>query len=152
MGSTVIAGVMHDETLHVCHVGDVRAYHLSRGHLRRVTNDHSWVWETFVMSGLLTPEQARTHPQRRVVTQAIGRLQGVSPDTARIPLRAGDRVLLCSDGLWGALSDKELGAVVGSNGSMQELASMLVDKANDAGGEDNITAILYEHGESPDRA
>jgi protein phosphatase len=147
MGSTAIAGVVYDEALHVCHVGDARAYHFSQGQLRRLTNDHSLVWR-LVTAGLITPDQARLHPERGKITQAIGMHAGVKPDVTRVSLTPGDRVLLCSDGLWEALTEQEISTIVGSKGSMLELASMLVDQANAAGGPDNITAVLYEHSAS----
>ena len=145
MGSTAIAGVVYGEALHVCHVGDTRGYHFSQGQLRRLTNDHSLVWN-LVKSGLLTPDQARIHPQRGRITQAIGMRAGLNPEVTTVALKPGDRVLLCSDGLWEGLADHDIGTIVGSNGTMLELASQLVDKANAASGQDNITAVLYEHG------
>jgi protein phosphatase len=145
MGSTAIAGVRDGEALHICHVGHVRAYHLTEGRLRRITNDHSWVWQELVMAGSLTSDEARSHPKRRLLTQAIGASRGINPESTRVTLRAGDRILLCSDGLWEALADEEIGAVIGAKGSMRHLASALVDQANAAGGNDNITAVLYEH-------
>ena len=145
MGSTVIAGIVDGEDLHLCHVGDVRAYHQSEGRFRPITNDHSWVWENLVASGLLTADQARFHPQRGKVLQAVGSSHGIRPELTRVTLRPGDRVLLCSDGLWELVGDQEIGAIVASGGSMRQLASVLVDRANHAGGHDNITVILYEH-------
>jgi PPM family protein phosphatase len=147
MGSTAIAGLMNGEALHLCHVGDARGYHLSKGKFRRITNDHSLVWQ-LVMSGLLNPEQARLHPHRGRVTQAIG-MASVKPEVTSLTLKTADRVLLCSDGLWEALPEPEIGNIVASSGSMLELASMLVDRANTESGKDNITAILYEHGVRP---
>lgn len=148
MGCTAIAGFLDGDTLCVCHVGDVRCYHLSGGELKQVTSDHSWVWERLVMNGLLTPDRVRSHPERGKVTRAIGlaRQEGLKPDLTTVALEPGDRVLLCSDGLWEALEDDEIGAVLGSDGSMRQLASVLVDRANAAGGDDNITAIVYDHG------
>jgi protein phosphatase len=145
MGSTAIAGVVRGEVLHLCHVGDTRGYHFSEGLLRLLTNDHSLVWD-LVMAGFMTAEQARQHPHRSTITQAIGMLTGFQPMVTRLPLKSGDRVLLCSDGLWEALAEHDIAHIVGSGGSMLELASALVDRANDASGQDNITAILYEHG------
>jgi len=145
MGCTAIAGIREGDALHLCHVGHVRGYHLSEGRLRRITNDHSWVWQELVLPGSLTSDQARSHPKRRLLTQAIGALRGISPEMTRVVLRAGDRVLLCSDGLWEALADEEIGAILGSNNSVRQLASVLVDRANASGGNDNITAVLYEH-------
>jgi protein phosphatase len=144
MGSTAIAGFLHGEVLHLCHVGDARGYHFSGGQLRRLTNDHSLVWD-LVMSGLLTPEQARCHPHRGRIKQAIGMVSGVQPEVTSLMLRPADRVLLCSDGLWEALTEEEIRRVVGADGSMMELASILVEKADMASGQDNITAVLYEH-------
>jgi protein phosphatase len=144
MGSTAIAGLVDGAELNICHVGDVRAYHWSAGRLRRLTADHSFVWQ-LVLSGLLTPDQARIHPHRSKVTQAIGHVSGVKPDLTKLTLRPRDRVLLCSDGLWEAMPDEDIGTVVGLDGSMHDLATLLVDKANAAGGQDNISAVLYEH-------
>jgi protein phosphatase len=97
----------------------------------------------------LTPEEARVHPQRSKVTQAIGTLPGVKPDLAKLMLKPGDRLLLCSDGLWEELADHDMCRVVSSDCSMQEMATLLVDKANTAGGRDNISAVLYEHAAPP---
>ena len=148
MGCTALAGVVDGDTLFICHVGDVRCYHLSEGEFKRLTEDHSWVWEKLVMTGLLTPEQARSHPERGKVTRGIGlaRQSSGEPALTSVALKPRDRVLLCSDGLWESLADDEIAAVVGSDGSMRQLASVLVDRANAAGGEDNISVVLYEHG------
>jgi protein phosphatase len=143
MGSTAIAGWVMGDALHICHAGDARAYHFSHGRFRQVTNDHSMVWH-LVMSGLIDSEQARLHPHRGRVTQAIG-MAGVQPEVTRLLLEPGDRVLLCSDGLWEAAPEREISAIAASGGSMLELASALVDKANAASGHDNITVVLYEH-------
>jgi len=147
MGSTVIAGFVDGEDLYVCHVGDVRGYHFSEGRLTRLTNDHSLVWE-LVTSGQLTPDQARLHPQRSKVTQAIGMLAGIAPEVTSRMLKPRDRVLLCSDGLWEALPEPDIGEIVGADGPVMESLSRLVDKANATSGQDNITAVLYEHSNS----
>jgi protein phosphatase len=145
MGSAAIAAIVDGDALHICHVGDVRAYHLSGRRFRRVTNDHSWVWQNLVVSGVVAPDRVRSHPLRSNLMQAIGGPHGCAPDLASIALQDGDRVLLCSDGLWEALSDAEIGASVASAGSMQRLASALVERANAASGKDNITLVLYQH-------
>jgi protein phosphatase len=144
MGCTAIAGFVDDEALYLCHVGDVRGYHWSEGEFSLVTNDHSLVWE-LVKSGLMPHDAVRFHPTRSIVTQAIGGMKGIVPDLARLPLKSRDRVLLCSDGLWEELADREIRRVICAEGSMLELATLLVDQANAAGGKDNITAVLYEH-------
>jgi len=145
MGCTAIVGTIEEERLAICHVGDVRAYHASNGRMKRITNDHSWVWENLVMQGLLTPEQARSHPQRAHITQAVGTRHGIRPGLNRVRVKRGDRILLCSDGLWEAVSENDIRAVLGAHGSMKQLATALVDRANAAGGDDNITVIIYEH-------
>lgn len=149
MGSTAIAGWVEDDALHLCHAGDARAYHASSGHFRQLTDDHSQVWR-LVMAGLMDSEQARLHPQRGRVTQAIG-MAGVKPEVTELLLRPADRVLLCSDGLWEAAPEREIKEIATSEGSMLELASALVDRANAASGQDNITVVLYEH-QRPNRA
>jgi protein phosphatase len=145
MGSTAIAGLLDGNRLHICHVGVARAYIWSSGAFRRITDDHSWVWENLVKCGSLTPEETRSHPQRAQVTQALGTGPVVTPGLTEVMLKPGERLLLCSDGLWKGVSDEEIQAALASDGSMWELASALVDRANSAGGEDNITVILYEH-------
>jgi serine/threonine protein phosphatase PrpC len=145
MGSTAIAGIVNGAALHLCHVGDTRGYHLSEGQFRRLTNDHSVIWDLVVL-GMLTSDEARFHPHRARITQAIGMPAGLKPELTSLVLKPADRILLCSDGLWEALADEEMGQIVASSGSMLELASMLVDRANMSSGQDNITAVLYEHG------
>ncbi len=142
MGSTAIAGLMNGEVLHLCHVGDARGYHLSKGKFRRVTNDHSLVLAKLVVSGLLNPDQARLHPHRGRVTQAIG-MPSVKPEVTSLTLKPADRVLLCSDGLWEALPEPEIGEIVASTGSMLDLASMLVDRANAGGAARIISPPSY---------
>jgi protein phosphatase len=146
MGSTVLVGVIEGAILRICHVGNMRAYHLSQSGFRRVTGDHSWVWENLVARGLMQPERVRFHPHRRIITRAIGH-KSSKPELTVITLKAGDRVLLCSDGLWEALPNEMIAEIVGSPGSMEDLATILVDAANASGGEDNITAVLYQHTE-----
>jgi protein phosphatase len=144
MGSTLILGRIHGDLLLTCHVGDVRGYVWSGTQLRAVTQDHSVV-ARLVATGQLAAEQAHLHVAKNQVLQAIGMPTGFNPDINRCALKAGDRVLLCSDGLWEMLSDQQIASVVGARGSMQELATQLVDRANEAGGRDNISVILYEH-------
>jgi protein phosphatase len=96
-----------------------------------------------VQSGQLTPEEARVHPMKNEILQAIGMPCGVVPEFNTRTLANGDRVLLCSDGLWEALSETEIHSIVEWEGTMRQLATQLVDRANDAGGYDNVTVILY---------
>lgn len=144
MGCTLIQACIRGDTLNTCHVGDVRCY-LWRGQtLRALTRDHSVVAE-LIAAGDLAPDQARAHPAKNVVLRAIGMASGFEADINTCSLQRGDRVLLCSDGLWEMLSDQDIADVIGADGSMRQIAMQLVDRANDAGGSDNISVVLYEH-------
>lgn len=145
MGSAALAAYLDGDILHVCHVGDVRCYVLSGGVLEQITRDHSAVAE-LVSEGVLTVEQARSHQDRGALNQAIGFPRGINPDINCQKLKRGDRVLICSDGLWESLTNDEITTVLVSEGTMRQLASVLANRAISAGGEDNITVILYEQG------
>jgi PPM family protein phosphatase len=142
MGTTLTAAMVDGQSVAVGHVGDSRLYLFRRGEIERMTRDHSLV-EEFVRQGKLTPEQAEKHPQRSVITRALGPESAVEVDTFRIPARDGDVFLLCSDGLSGMVSDADLEGILAEAGSLAEAASRLVDAANDNGGRDNITAVLF---------
>lgn len=94
---------------------------------------------------MLTRDEARTHPDKKEVLRTIGMAVGFAPEMNICPLNSGDRVLLCSDGLWEMLSDQEIADVVGGDGSMRQIATQLVDRANHSGGHDNISVLLSEH-------
>lgn len=140
MGTTLVGAILRDTTLTVAHVGDSRAYLLRGGVLRRLTMDHSWVEEQ-VKRGGLTREQAEQSPHRNVITRSIGIESVVRADVMSEELQVGDVVLLCSDGLSGVLSDETLSRLL-SDRSPSQAALDLVDAANEAGGGDNITALI----------
>jgi protein phosphatase len=142
MGCTLAVGSVADELI-ACNVGDVRCYILHEGALRQVSRDHSTVG-ALVEAGILTLEQARVHPNKNQVSQAIGMTSGVTPDVHCSALFPDDRILICSDGLWEAMPHEELQAILAGNGDMRRLATQAVDRAIDAGGQDNITAILCQ--------
>ncbi len=142
MGTTMVAFVLASDRAVIAHVGDSRAYLLREGGLRQLTSDHSWVNEQ-VKLGLLTHEQAQRHPMRNIVTRALGNQPRVEVDCLAEEIRPGDVFVLCSDGLSGMLSDGEIREVLESHGSVPRLACrVLVDRANEHGGEDNITVIV----------
>jgi serine/threonine protein phosphatase PrpC len=144
MGTTVVACLADGETMSVAHVGDSRAYMVRDGHLKRITNDHSWVFEQ-VQAGMLTEAEAEKHPLRNVITRALGGALQVNPDASEIELKAGDVFLLCSDGLTGMVPEEEiLKVVTGSNGDLQKACQRLIEEANERGGLDNVTAILVK--------
>jgi protein phosphatase len=142
MGTTLTAAMVDGQSVAVGHVGDSRLYLYRAGELERMTRDHSLV-EEFVRQGKLTPEQAERHPQRSVITRALGPENSVEVDTFRIPARHGDVYLLCSDGLSGMVSDDDMAAILAAEEPLQSVAAKLVDAANDNGGRDNITAVLF---------
>ena len=146
MGTTV-AGLAGLETaggdhLMVFNVGDSRVYRLSADGIEQLTVDHSEVQE-LVIAGVITREQARTHPRRNIVTRALGSEPALHADHWLLPAAAGDRFLICSDGLFTELPD-ELIVPLLSAGTPQQAAEALVLAANDAGGHDNITAIVVD--------
>jgi PPM family protein phosphatase len=144
MGTTLIIGYVLDSVLHTVHVGDTRCYLSRTSGLSRITSDHSVV-AMMVREGLLTDDEARRHPRKNEVLQALGMPEHIIPEFHSTVLSAGDRVLFCSDGLWEALSDAEIQDVLQSDGSIRQLAQALIGRANHSGGEDNITVVLYEH-------
>ncbi len=142
MGTTVTAAYLDGDAIAIAHVGDSRAYLLRDGELRRLTEDHSLV-EELVRGGRLTEEEAAEHPQRSVITRALGIEPIVEIDTWTYPLRPGDVVLLCSDGLTSMVSEQQLQRVVVAAPTLNEAAQRLIGAANEAGGRDNITVVLF---------
>ncbi len=145
MGTTVTAAMVDGDALVLAHVGDSRAYVLRAGQLRQLTDDHSLVGE-LIRRGALTPEEAERHPQRSVITRALGADEVVDVDVLRVPVESGDLLLLCSDGLTGMVGDAELARILRGGGELNHLAQQLVTAANQAGGEDNITCVLLRIG------
>jgi protein phosphatase len=126
----------------VFNVGDSRVYRLAGDHVEQLTVDHSEVQE-LVLAGVITREQARIHPRRNVVTRALGSESGLRPDHWLLPAVGGDRYLVCSDGLFGELPDEVILPLL-TVGYPQQAAEALVAAANDAGGRDNVTAIVVD--------
>jgi serine/threonine protein phosphatase PrpC len=142
MGTTLTAAYLDDADLAIAHVGDSRAY-LFRGHtLKRLTQDHSLV-EELKRRGKLTEEQAAEHPQRSIITRALGPEPDVEVDTWTYPVRAGDVLLLCSDGLTSMINEQQIASILASAPSLERTAQLLIAAANEAGGRDNITVILF---------
>jgi serine/threonine protein phosphatase PrpC len=142
MGTTLTAAYVDDSQLAIAHVGDSRAYLFRDGELSRLTQDHSLVDE-LVRRGKLTEEQAADHPQRSIITRALGPEPDVEVDTFTYPMRAGDVLLLCSDGLTSMISEQDVARVLASADGLDQAARALIQEANDAGGRDNITVVLF---------
>ena len=140
MGTTMTAAVLDGVRLVVAQVGDSRAYLLHRGNLQRITRDHSLVAD-MVEAGEITEEQARVHPQRSVITRALGSDPRTLPDIYEMTLEGGDRLLLCSDGLSSMIEDDVIQSVLSRRCDPQLCANILVNEAIKAGGFDNVTAV-----------
>jgi protein phosphatase len=142
MGTTFTAALVEDDEVSLGHVGDSRAYVFRDDELRLLTSDHSLV-EELRRQGRLTPEQAEDHPQRSIITRALGPEPEVEVDTMTFQARPGDVYLLCSDGLTTMVKDDEIRRILSVSGSLDEATRSLVDAANAAGGRDNVTVVAF---------
>jgi len=151
MGTTLTAAMVDGTSIAIAHVGDSRAYLLHAGRLTRLTEDHSLVAD-LVRQGSLTEEDARFHPQRSVITRALGSDPEMVADTYEVEGVAGDRLLLCTDGLSGMLSDDFIADILAQESDPGEAAARLVEAANRAGGYDNTTVIVVDLVDTPARS
>jgi serine/threonine protein phosphatase PrpC len=142
MGTTLTAALISDEEISLAHVGDSRAYLFRDGELKRLTSDHSLV-EELRRQGRLTEEQASEHPQRSIITRALGPEPDVDVDTMTYPVRPGDVILLCSDGLTTMLSEEQIAEALRSTPDLRRAVRKMIRAANDAGGRDNITVVAF---------
>lgn len=143
MGTTMTAAMLEGERLVIAQVGDSRAYLLHQGKLQQLTRDHSLMAD-MIEAGQLTPEEARTHPQRSVITRALGSDAHLHPDIYEINVETGDRLLICSDGLSGMIFDDQIENTLRRVQDPQRCASQLVNEAIAAGGHDNVTVIVAD--------
>jgi serine/threonine protein phosphatase PrpC len=142
MGTTLTVAYVGEDDLAIAHVGDSRFYVLRDGELSQLTDDHSLVGE-LVRRGQISAEEAEDHPQRSIITRALGIEGEVVVDHFSWPVRDGDVFLLCSDGLTGMVPDAKVAAIIGAAPSLAAAAQQLIAAANEAGGRDNITVILF---------
>lgn len=145
MGTTLTAAVTGDREVRLVHVGDSRAYLLRDGEFRLLTEDHTLV-HRMVQEGRLTEEEAGVHPQRSILTRALGVEEDVKVDERSLDVQGGDRILLCTDGLTAMVRDESIAEVLTTSSDPQEAAEKLVDMANRAGGLDNITVLVLDFG------
>lgn len=139
MGTTVVAAIMTKNVLYVAHAGDSRAYLISQDEIRQLTRDHSVV-QDLVERGEITPEQARTHPRKNLITRALGVDESLKVDFTVEDLEGDETLLICTDGLSNMIEPLDIYRMVADNPD-SEIAEILVDKANENGGEDNITVV-----------
>jgi len=141
MGTTAVAVLFRDEQPCCAHVGDSRLYRLRGNKLKQITEDHTWVARA-IQAGYLTPEQGRNHPMRHVLAQCIGRPDLEEVTVGSFAVQAGDRLLLCSDGLTEELSDAAITSNLKSIRAGEKAAATLVKAAKEKGGRDNITVVI----------
>jgi protein phosphatase len=151
MGTTLTAAYLDEGYVAIAHVGDSRAYLFRDGQLSRLTQDHSLV-EELRQRGKLTEEEAAEHPQRSIITRALGPEPDVQVDTSSQAVRSGDVLLLCSDGLTSMISEQQIGQILASAPNLRAAGDRLIDSANAAGGKDNITVVLFRVEEVGDGA
>ena len=143
MGTTLVGLILQGEQMQVVNVGDSRAYLIRPDGIRRITRDHSVV-EDLIANGDLTPEQARRHPQKNLITRALGTSPRVKADLFQETVAPGDALLLCSDGLINEVTDQEIQKEVLDGGSPQEICQRLLTRTLDNGAPDNVTVVLFQ--------
>ena len=142
MGTTVVAATLQEDYLYVANVGDSRLY-LIDDEIEQITRDHSLV-EEMIRVGELQRKDAKSHPDRNIITRAIGVRVPVKIDFFDVKLEKGDKILLCSDGLTNMVEDEDILRIVKRSGSLKEAAQRLITEANKNGGKDNISVVLAE--------
>jgi PPM family protein phosphatase len=142
MGCALIIAFANDGILHTCHAGDVRCYVCRPLEILKLTSDHTQAAD-LVRLGRLSEEEARRSPLSSALTKAVGCMETVSPEYNSFPLATRDRVLLCSDGLWGMVPDETIKAIASRDACLRDICEELVEAANAAGGNDNITLIMF---------
>lgn len=140
MGTTALALFVENDKAFISHVGDSRCYRYRTGHVEQLTEDHSLVNEQ-IKAGLISPEHAKTHRLKNIITRSLGYQEEVEVDTRIEPLEVGDVFILCSDGLSNLVEEVDMQSIL-SEHRLQDAAMKLIELANDRGGDDNITAIL----------
>ena len=144
MGTTLVLALATETAVRLFWVGDSRAYLYHAGRITRITHDHSFV-QSLIDEGRITEEEARRHARRNLITRAVGTKDHVAGDHREVLWETGDRILLCSDGLYGMVEDRELCEILSEDDNLEHTAHVLISAANSHGGEDNITALILEN-------
>lgn len=144
MGTTLILAVMRNKKIFLGHVGDSRAYMIRENMIEQVTTDHSFI-EELIRKGSINRKQAESHPSKHVITRAIGCGEEIEVDTYSCNIKEKDIFILCTDGLTNMLNDDEIYEIVKSTDDLDQICDLLVNKANEKGGEDNITVIVFNN-------
>ena len=150
MGTTIVAVVTLEKSVVLSHVGDSRCYLIRQGQIKQVTDDHSLVNE-LVKTGEITPEMANHHPRKNILVRSIGVPGTVETDVTELDIEPGDKLLLCSDGLSNMLTDDEILHIIETSPDLDVALNQLVQQANQAGGFDNITALICDYSAEKER-
>lgn len=143
MGTTLVGALLRENTLWVVNVGDSRAYHITKEAIQRITRDHSVV-EDLVQKGEITPEEARHHPQKNLITRALGTTRQVKVDLFQRNVKEGEAILLCSDGLVNEVTDGDIWKETLAGGTPEEICRRLLDRTLAEGAPDNVTIVLFQ--------
>jgi protein phosphatase len=141
MGTTVVAALLREEVLAIAHVGDSRLYLIRNGTIQALTTDHSWVAEQ-ILKGLITEEEAKRSPRRNIVTKALGVESSVDVELTEVPVKSGDMLLLCSDGLTRGVHPNDILHILSGSEDLPTMSDRLIVMANEAGGDDNTTVVI----------
>jgi len=141
MGTTVVAALLREEVLAIAHVGDSRLYLVRNGAIQALTTDHSWVAEQ-ILKGFITEEEAERSPQRNIVTKALGVESSVDVELTEVPVKSGDILLLCSDGLTRGVHPNDMLPILSGSEDLPAMSDRLIVMANEAGGDDNTTVVV----------
>jgi serine/threonine protein phosphatase PrpC len=144
MGTTFIIAVVSDNQLYIGHVGDSRVYAIREGYIKRLTTDHSYV-EELIQTGSLTREEAENHPDKNIITRALGCSEDIEVDVYTREMLPDDYIIMCTDGLTNKLSEVEIKEIVEGSADPEQACKELIKKANEKGGEDNITVIIIKN-------
>jgi len=144
MATTMVLCYLDMDSIYVVNIGDSRAYILREGEITQLTIDHTYV-NKLIKAGTLSSTEARLHPQKNIITKALGSSKHSDPDFYRFDLHDGDRILLCTDGLHGELTDDEIAVILRRKKDLNSICGSLVDAANKKGGHDNITVICIDN-------
>ncbi|GEM_PF-468448 len=145
MGTTLVAAVIYENILYFANVGDSRAYIIRNDSIGRLTKDHSWIEEK-INDGSLTPQEAKNNPNKNILTKCVGYEPDVEPYFGSFLLKEGDRIILCSDGLWNELNEKEIKNIALFSSDLKKSVDNLIYKAEERGGKDNITVLAIDYG------
>jgi protein phosphatase len=141
MGTTVVAALLCEDVLTIAHVGDSRLYLVRNGTIQALTTDHSWIAEQ-VLKGLITEDEAKRSPRRNIVTKALGVESTVDVELTEVPVKSGDMLLLCSDGLTRDVQANDIRQILSGSEDLPTMSDRLIAMANAAGGEDNTTVVI----------